>query len=605
MNDAGSTVKSRISLATTACEEFWDTSRHILFLGQWCLLHERRSFWQEIGGELLTSPYADNQNAGHDCYRHVNSIYEKILPVLGKRLNEIHAVNHGQRYWRIVLGPWLQFYLSVIYDKYIHLKHALELAPDLTTTVLAEQSFVVPNDTLDFANFLHDDTSNLQMYTRILTALGRNFPSREVVRADINTGLNVNTQSWKQRVLSCFARVFIGMHARADRSIFLRSSYFSKFFELQFIFKTRARVLPLREPMHRHSTSFFDSRMRESLHALDFGGGEFEQCLSRILPSDMPKCFLELFKPISLEAQHRYPIKPHAILSANAWYFDETFKQWAAASTESGTLLMGTPHGGNYGGLLDTLSEDHETAISDRYYSWGWSRTDCAAKVIALPASKLAGRKKIGADNMKTGILWGGTVTSRYLLQFPGLPFQFFEYMAWQKRFAQKLLPEVFSMTRLRPHREDGGWAVIPRIHEAFPDLKIETWDTPFQKSMDSCRLYVCDHFSTTFAEALAANKPTILFWEPKANALRSEAQPFYDLLRGQGILFDTPEAAGEAVNKIYDDVEAWWNEPARQQAVTEFCHQFARNSSDAIDLWGAEFATVAALPRSTLHSAE
>jgi len=78
--------------------------------------------------------------------------------------------------------------------------------------------------------------------------------------------------------------------------------------------------------------------------------------------------------------------------------------------------------------------------------------------------------------------------------------------------------------------------------------------------SLENCRLYVCDHLSTTFAEALAANKPTVLFCNPETNRLRLDAQPYFDLLRNSGILFDTPETAASAVAAVYGDVEAWWN---------------------------------------------
>lgn len=61
---------------------------------------------------------------------------------------------------------------------------------------------------------------------------------------------------------------------------------------------------------------------------------------------------------------------------------------------------------------------------------------------------------------------------------------------------------------------------------------------------------------------------------------------------------FDTPESAGVAANQIYDDVETWWNNPERQNAVETFCERFARNSPDAAKLWAAEFKKIAAMPR-------
>lgn len=596
MSDAGSTVKSKIFLATTACEEFWDTSRHILFLGQWCFRHDRRDFWQPLGGAVLESPF-DTGHAAHAAYHDVDEIYERLLPLLGSTLNGIHGTDHGQRYWRLLIGPWLQLYLSVIYDRYSHIKCALEHYPDFSTIGLSESSFVVPVDTLDFACYIKEDTFNLQIYSKILTVLGLTFPRRAFQIKGSGLYNKLSNASLKGNLISCVTQCYSYVAKKLSRSIFLKSTYFSRVVEFQFLLKTFSRVMPLLERLNKNPepAAEIHSQIRIKFRNIDFGEDEFGRCLSAMLFADIPLCFVENFSAINIAARDSYPKSPKAIFSANSWYYEEIFKQWAAESAEKGTFLIGTPHGGNYGGLLDMPSENHETAIVDRYYSWGWSRTDCVAEVIPMPASKLTGRKSIGASNLKTGMLWATTSSSRYLLQFPSLPKFFHEYMAWQSRFAKTLSPKLIPELRLRPHREDDGWGLVQRLQECLPNVEIETWDIPFQASLANCRLYICDHFSTTFAEALAANKPTILFWDKQANEMRSEAQPYYDLLREAGILFDSPEHAGDAVNQIYDDVESWWNAPERQKAVMIFCERFARNSPDAIKLWVDEFKRIEA----------
>lgn len=585
----------KVFLATTALEEFWDTTKPIVFLGEWCLLHGRRSFWGPLNGQLLESPF-DSGEAAHAAYHYINEIYERILPLLGNSLNRLHGKHSSERYWRIVLGPWLQLYLSVAYDRYSHLKRALEQYPDCDTLVLPEDAFVVPSDTLEFAWYIKEDSFNLQIYTKILAAMGKTFPSGvRLVQASAHN--KFIGHSWREKALSLIGKIYAGVGAKSAESIFLRSSYFSKFSEFQFFIKTAGNVLPMLRPSAKQSLPLYNTDLRKNLPKIEVGDGEFEQCLSAMLFSDMPRCFIEGFYDVHRNAQNTYPKNPKAILSANAWHFDETFKQWAALSAEKGTLLIGTPHGGNYGGPTDMPFEDHETAIVDRYYSWGWERKDCAAEVIPFPASKLVGRKKIGASNLKSGILWATTSEPRYLVQFPLLPAFFHEYLSWQSRFAKSLDPKMVPALRLRPHREDGGWGIAQRINECLPGLAVETWDVPFQKSLADCRLYICDHFSTTFAEALAANKPTLLFWDSQANKLRPEAQPYYDLLRKSGILFDMPESAGAAVNHIYEDVETWWNDPERQDSVEIFCERFARNAPDAVELWTVEFKRIAAMP--------
>lgn len=584
-----------VFLVTTALEEFWDATKPIVFLGEWCLLYERRSYWQALDSKLLSSPY-NSADAAENAYCYVNRIYEQLLPLLGEALNSIHGKSHSSRYWRILIGPWLQSYLSVTYDRFVCIRHALDQYPGLTTIGLPEESFVVPIDTLDFACFLSEDSYNLQLYTKILSALRVEFSrsKAEVPRNPLYDKFVGN--SWGRKAISHAVKTFASVGAKFSNTILLRYSYFSKRVELQLIARNIGRILPSWNQMNPCPRFKCDSEKRNALRAIEIGDSEFEQCVSAMLFSDMPQCFLEGFHAVKDNACENYPKHVHAIFSANGWYYDEAFKQWAAMSADEGALLAGTQHGGNYGALTLMPSENHETAIVDYYYSWGWERIDCAAKVIPMPATKLAGRKEIGADNSKKGILWGATAAPRYVIQFPFLPAHFQEYLAWQKRFAHALPQEVMPDIRFRAHYENHAWGTVERMRNCVPDIQIESWDVTFQASLKNCRLYVCDHLSTTFSEALAANKPAVLFCNPETNSMRPEAQPYFDLLRAGGILFDTPEAAATMVAAVYDDVETWWNAAERQKTVRTFCEQFARTSPDAITLWGNEFKRVSGL---------
>lgn len=596
MNHTWPDGNEEIFLATTALEDFWDTTKPIVFLGEWCLLYERRLLWETLDCRLLSSPY-DSADTAENAYQYVNNIYEQMLPLLEAALNSIHGKNHSSRYWRILLGPWLQLYLSATYDRFIHIKQALDQYPNCTTFGLSAESFIVPTDTLDFACSLSEDSYNLQLCTRILTELGKKFPRKasQIPRNPLYEKLLGN--SWKRRALSYAAKIYASRSATFLSTILLRNSYFSKQVELRLAAKNIGRILPSWGQAIQYAPIESDGAKRSELKKIEIGKDQFEQCLSAMLHVDLPQCFVENFQSVERDARDSYPNRVGAICSANAWYYDEAFKQWAAASADEGCLLLGTQHGGNYGALNKMPSENHETAIVDYYYSWGWVRSGCRAKVVPMPATKLLGRNEIGADNSKAGILWVATSAHRYVIQYPFLPMHFAKYLAWQIRFVHALSQCVMTEIRFRPHYENYGWGTVERMKDCGLGIQIESWGVPFQASLESCRLYVCDHLSTTFTEALAANKPTILFWNPQTNELRPEAQPYYDLLRKNGILFDTPESAGEAVNQVYDDVETWWNAPERQNAVETFCERFARNSPDAIELWSAEFKRIAAMP--------
>ena len=145
------------------------------------------------------------------------------------------------------------------------------------------------------------------------------------------------------------------------------------------------------------------------------------------------------------------------------------------------------------------------------------------------------------------------------------------------------------------------GWDIEKRWQDFFPGVSFDSWDVSFKQSLENCRLYVCDQLATTWLEALSANKPTIIFWNPKHNKLRPEAQAYFDQLRLVGILYDTPESAAVTVNTIYDDVEAWWNKPEIQAVRKKFCDSFAQTSKYSVQDWIVELKKIVKLEESDL----
>jgi putative transferase (TIGR04331 family) len=595
MNKLNDNKQSPRFLATTALEEFWDTSKPLLFLGEWCRRYSRKFFWEPLSGEVLVSPWHDIEQL-HKAYQYVYDVYERLLPCLGKALNSTHKVNHSIRYWRIFLGPWLLYYIPVIYDRYRCLRTALDNYPDVTSALLAEEAWVTPCDAQEYVQLLKEDSYNLQLYSRILKLMGYDFPQKMIsVAGRPFVPFERNVPRWKSR-LSKFLDTRLTMLCngiKAGHSIIFRSSYFSPLTTFLLIIKTFGRIWPVLGWLTQTPCSAPNMLARLGLQDVLPAENDFERLLNHMLPLDVPQSFIEGFDALRDAAEHTYPLMPKAIFSSAAWHFDEVFKQWAAVSAENGTLLLGVQHGGNYGSLAHHPSEDHEITITDRYYSWGWERSNHGAQVTPWFASKLVGRKPLHADNQKAGILFLPTSAPRYLIQFPHTPDRFNQYLLWQWRFLASIDSRLLLKFRVRFHAEDFGWDIAQRWQASYPEIRVETWDSPFIRSLQNCRLYVCDHLATTFLEALSADKPTILFWNPAINELRPEAQPYYDRLRAAGILYDTPEAAAGEVQVVYDNVMAWWNDPARQEARRIFCNRFAWTSSNAVKEWTGEFKRI------------
>lgn len=579
--------KRREFLATTALEDYWDTSLPIVFLGPWCLRYSRRQVWQGLQARVSETPWATLQ-ARVDALHLCNGTYEKLLRTLGTALDGLHGEHHSLRYWRILLGPWLSYYVATTYDRWIRIHNAINGSSELISFGLSASAHTTPVDTLGFEHLIQDDYYNLQLTTRILEFCGIPLEVRGAVSRHTQRG---GTQGLGARLASAFNSLPLW---RDDKGgIVLRATQFPWRLRVRVYFASRRRIRPVVGRAGNIGAVPIDSDKRNNLQLHLDDETAFEALLGQLLHLDLPQVFLESYPQVGSLARQIYGDAPKAIVTANAQYTDEVFKRFAATSMETGTLLLGNTHGTRYGCAAWMRAEEHEIAIFDRYYTWGWERSDCAAYVKPMPAPKLMGRRSIGASNARRGILWVTTTARRYPREFPFSPEQFLEYLQCQTRFLNDLRPELKLELRLRPHHQDQGWDIVDRLKDCYKELAVEDWAVSFAASVRNCRLYVCDHCSTTFGEALAQNVPAVLFWNEDGNELRQSAQPYFDSLRRAGILHHSPDSAAALVNRVYGDVEQWWNSPDVQSAREMFCDRFVRTSRHAFTLWTNEFLSI------------
>lgn len=578
-------------LALSALPRFWRPEGRLIFLTAGCRRFSRPEEWEGRDAGVVPDPWA-NPDALGAGYERVRSFCEAALPALGDRLNALHGKRQGARYWRILLGPWLTWYASVLLDRYSRLRLALDLHPGLSTIGLSPESFATPRDTFEFVNWISDDLYNVQLCSRILAALGVDFPALATAGAAPSPG---ETSPARANPLRSLARL-LERWGQTSRSVILKDSSFPRKIELALILGSFGGVWRRGTVRTPPPEAPIDTDLRKKLGGLELGNDSFERLCSSLLPMDLPLCFVEAFTSIEAAAGSEYPSAPKAILSANGWYFDEAFKHWAGAAAESGTRLLGVPHG-IYGSMryMSLPSEEHEISIVDRYYTWGWDRPG-AAKLRPMPAPKLMDPPPARTGKSRGKILFGLTSGPRFLREFPFTPEHYANYLEDQLRFARALSSEVRSNIQVRPHFADHGWDIEARWRREFPEISLVDWKTTFREALEASRVYVCDHCSTTYAESLATGHPTLLFWNPlaPANLLRPEAQDVYDDLRHAEILHDTPESAASALNAIYGRERDWWDEPGRQASVRRFCESYARTSPDSLKMWRSELSSMA-----------
>lgn len=576
-------------LATTALSEFWDPSQELLCLGSWCLRHDRRSEWASLRHRVLPCPWDDRERF-YRAAQELEASGERLLRHLVDYLNAAHRVSCSERYWRILIGPWLLHYLHAIYDRHAHLADAFARHPDLQTIVMDAGSYRVPGDMTDAIEHLSGDAYNLQLFSQLLQEMGHRFPARPY--GGPWTAPENGSATKARRPLRRLAKG--GLHAAIRAAKRLQGARwrvavhhleYSDLLLWPLMLRMQFRVLPaqIQESWaHELPGPVWDDR-RHGLRGLT-SGSEFERLAVRLLPHHLPTLYLEGYHAARAAAMRYASAAPSVIISAAAWHFDEPFKFVAAEAARAGTRLIAVQHGGGYGLFRCCPPERHETGIGATFMAWGWA--DQQPGVRNLPYPKLSLWLAKPKPRPASTILFVATCQPRYLYQFHSTPVgsQWEAYIAWQLRFLRAMPEGPRSTVLFRPYAHDYGHGLRDRVATAFPEVR---WDggAPMLDRLHQSRLVVIDHLGTTLLETLALNIPTVLFWDPNRWEVRAEAAGDVDRLRRAGILCDAPEAAAANTMRAYAD-PGWWASDPVQAARRSFVERYALARRDWVEDW-------------------
>ena len=111
-------------LVTTAIEDTWGADEHIVFLGEWCRQYDRKKIWSKRSHEVLPFIWTDRQKFEND-YLYLEDLYERVLDKFCIVLNDINNTNHKIKYWRMIIGPWLLIYISILWERWESLQYIM------------------------------------------------------------------------------------------------------------------------------------------------------------------------------------------------------------------------------------------------------------------------------------------------------------------------------------------------------------------------------------------------------------------------------------------------------------------------------------------------
>ena len=565
-------------LVTTAEELTWRRDRPLLFLGDWCLRNDRRVAWEGLD-YVVAAPINVSGADRKQAVAEVQTLTGQLLPELADALNRYHAVAHTQRYWQILLGHWLQRWVSTACNRYLTLQRALDSYEVEGTTLLRPRNFsLATKDSLAYIWATNDDLWNHVLWGEVLSHLKADTSEPTVIEIDTapcfaDPRPEPSSNSSIRGMLRAVASAVLPRLAGKTDAVFI-GSYLKASVEARLNLALRQmpqrwQTPPLQYPLPRDRSLL---ACELSSHGERGLAGFVRDLLPRVLPS----CFVEGYQTLCAKAAALpWPSQPRFIFTSNNFDTDEIFKAWAALKSEHGIPYFTGQHGNNYGThfYFGDRSWPERSAV-DGFLTWGWS--DGHPNTIAAFNFKAA--SKTSAMDPVGGLLLIETSVAHRFLPWD-VTAEHIDYLSQQFHFVSSLPRTIREVLTVRlpgdversPHCESRQWT------DRHPGVALDDGRTPFKSLLERNRLVVFSYDSTGILEMLATNSPFICFWSGKWDHVEESAIPYYELLREVGIFQESAEAASQMVASIWADVHGWWNRAQVQRARERFCERYSR----------------------------
>jgi len=586
-------------LSTTSLLPNEVLDKDIVFISKAAVSESARLKLKDINYEIVPDIW-NNHKKLKEGSLYLEKLYDNLTKKFGLVLNKLHNVDYPYSFWELPMASWLIYFLNPLFDRYCRLKLASELYGKESLVLLACNCKMGT-----FAGY-PDFTQNVCVKEQYVSAFYaevaiqmdiqvREFISNESVRGRVFSGArkyNLLSGSFYKRAYQKVKKMIwdlILLSLLKNNNILMEQYKFNEWEMLFFARKLNASFLPWKKKKVTRSKRI-DRDILLSVSADD----QFERIVINLLPKFMPEYLLEEFEAYMQVAEKYSDYKSYFIV--NAYGTNVLFTYAASLGKVKGAKIIACQHGSGYGQPENYYCELVERSFSDYYITWGWN--DChypKAQTLPLPQpnlSRLMNRHKPKLDI----VIWVSNTTTRHVYRFGGYPLMpdmIPLYFSYKRRFAASLDSEVRNFVVYRPYVYDYGWFEEEKNLLKEYNIRIEYSGT-LPALLQKVKLYVCDHLSTSYMEALVANTPSVFFWDYELCREREDAKPAFDLLRKAGILFHNPIDAANKVNSIWDDVQGWWMEPKRQEARLKFMETFCCADSHWQDKWVEVFKELA-----------
>ena len=577
---------SNYFLITTSLEETWDIDKRIFFLGEWCKQICRKPIWCKLNSTTQSYHWNNRKKLKKD-YDYSKSLYNELINELTKNLNFYHKTSYSERYWKIVLGPWLLSFIQSVLERYENIDQLKNDGNKYETIILKiDKNILLPTSYEMYSRLIMSDTWNHFIFSEIIKNIKiqkkilfkeREFQDKENFRGY----LNIKHYSKIKKIYSFFTNLF---KKKIKNEKFLISESYLGFLD-EINLNLRLGSLPKFDNFKLPEEKIINDEERKKYLLKNFSPkNEFEKILCNLIKIQIPISYFENFEKIKkIILDINWPKEPKVIFTSH--FLQKTIQSiYTAEKVEKfNTKLIQGQHGGAYGQYLFSTIQDYEIDICDKFLSWGWKNLE-NKKIVPFGIIKNISKIKYNKKNDKILLILRSQSRYTHRINSYSGSFQLHNYFKECVQFCKKIdsiMKNNQLILRLHARRFwDEGFI----FKKEFPKLHIDEGYKSIHKLVSSSKLVVHSYVGTGYLETLASNFPTIVFTNLNDCLLNQDTIDDLKILADAKIFHPNYESAADFIEKNHQNIDDWWKDDITQKARSLFCKKYANRNKNKID---------------------
>ncbi len=521
--------------------------------------------------------------------KYFNDLLDRIFPSLISRLNSINNKNFSTKFWKILIMHWLHSFIYINFDHW-EMVNNLELDEEkyCIDTFEFDEKEIIPRTLEDYIRLFGSDSWRHIMVKKIfkfkfsknnkkIEYLINNNLKNDIKELRISIG-NYQRNYIKKIIINLYNKIF-GFVLK-NQKFFVARTYLGKIKELLLSFSLFQ--LPIISVPNIYNLSTEPIIKLRNGSSLNFTPkSDFEKFLKLEIMNQIPISFLEGFDEIEEIIQKlNFPKTPKSIFVSNS-HHKSLLTRYCAKNADNGCKIIHGQYGGSYGQWDMHWLEKYYKEISDIYLTWGWKDHKNTLPIGILRPLSYKRKKKGRYNNL---LFIGKTIKSYgYSLDSNSGACQSENYLNDCFSAIKNLREDIKKnlIVRLKPVGK--GWNEKERFEDLLSESKIDVGKNSIFSVVKDTKIYFATYNGTGYLESLSMNIPTVLFSNPFDEKIRNDCLEDFKLLEENKIYFKDPILATDHVNKVWDDVDAWWYNEDVQRARERFCFKYSRINSNLL----------------------